>query len=51
MMYCADYVNRFATKEAAEATAQSEEQEEEEQEMSEVGSFSDEDEVAGRMEL
>ena len=50
-MVLLDYVNRFATKEAAEASTQKEEEEEEEQEMSDIGSFSDEDEVAGRMEL
>lgn len=48
-----DYVTRYATREAAEAssTKEAEAEEEEEQEMSDIGSFSDEDEIAGRMEL
>jgi len=47
-----DYVRLYATMEALEkAEAKQEEEEEEDQEMSDVGSLSDEDEVAGRMDL
>jgi len=48
-----DYVKLYATMEAlkkAEAK-QEEEEEEEDQEMSDVGTLSDEDEMAGRMDL
>jgi len=47
-----DYVKMYATVEALEkAEAKQEEEEEEDQEMSDVGTLSDEDEVAGRMDL
>lgn len=48
----ADYVQRYATKEAAEAAGgKGDEEEDDDDEMSDVGSFSDEEEPAGRMEL
>jgi ubiquitin-conjugating enzyme E2 H len=46
-----EYVQRFATKEAADAATDGKDDEDEDQEMSDVGSISDDDEVAGPMEL
>lgn len=39
-----DYVQRFATKEAADATGGAEEDDDKEEELSDIGSFSDQDE-------
>ncbi len=49
----ADYVQRFATKEAADAATdgKGEDEDDEDDEMSDIGSFSDNDEAVGRMEL
>jgi len=46
-----DYVRLYATLEEIEKVEAKQEEEEEDQEMSDIGSLSDEDEVAGRMDL
>ena len=51
MTFIVEYVQRFATKEAADAAAPEEEEEDVDEEMSDLGSFSDEDETAGALEL
>jgi hypothetical protein len=45
---CTEYVQRFATKEAADAATECKDDEDEDDEMSELGSISDDDE---RMDL
>lgn len=46
-----EYVRLYATLEEIEKVEAKQEEEEEDQEMSDIGSLSDEDEIAGRMDL
>jgi ubiquitin-conjugating enzyme E2 H len=46
-----EYVQRFATKEAADAATGGNNNDDADEEMSDMGSISDDDEVAGHMEL
>ena len=46
-----DYVKLYATREALQKVEQEQEEEEEDQEMSDIGTISDDEEVAGRMDL
>ena len=48
-MGCTEYVRLYATLEEIEKVEAK--QEEEDQEMSDIGSLSDEEEIAGRMDL
>lgn len=45
-----EYVQRFATKEAADA-ADNEDEDGEDEEMSDIGSISDDEEAAGHMDI
>ena len=46
-----EYVQRFATKEAADAADGKDEEDAEDDEMSDIGSISNDDEPAGHMDL
>ena len=50
-MGCTEYVRLYATLEEIEKVEAKQEEEEEDQEMSDIGSLSDEEEIAGRMDL
>lgn len=52
MTYSPEYVQRFATKEAADAATEGDEDNDEaDEEMSEMGSISENEDGAGHMEL
>jgi ubiquitin-conjugating enzyme E2 H len=51
MQCAAEYVQRFATKEAADAATDGQDDDDMDEEMSDMGSISEDDEVAGHMEI
>lgn len=51
LSFILEYVQRFATKEAADAATDGNDAEEEDEQMSDIGSISEDDEAAGSMEL
>jgi ubiquitin-conjugating enzyme E2 H len=48
---CLEYVQRFATKEAADAATDGNDDDDADEEMSDMGSISENEEVAGHMDL
>lgn len=51
MYSTSEYVQRFATKEAADAANGGDDDDDEDEEMSDMGSISGDEEVAGHMEI